>query len=79
MKYAKEWSDWIRVGRMTAPGRVALDVVIRVLELVGVARKGTAKIAKEMFHGGDCIAEAGQEKMFTPMYFMLGSKPSLKK
>jgi sterol 24-C-methyltransferase len=61
---------------MTAPGRVALDVVIRMLELVGVARKGTATMAKEMIHGGDCIAEAGRNQLFTPMYFMVGRKPS---
>lgn len=53
---------------------MGLDVVIKFLELVGVARKGTAKMAKEMIHGGDCIAEAGKRFLFTPMYFMMGLK-----
>lgn len=59
---------------MTKPGRVGLDLVIKLLELVGVARKGTSKMAKEMIHGGDCIAEAGKQFLFTPMYFMVGKK-----
>ncbi|KAF2012752.1 S-adenosyl-L-methionine-dependent methyltransferase [Aaosphaeria arxii CBS 175.79] len=75
-KYAQSVADWFRVVRMTKPGRVGLDIVIRLLELAGVARKGTAKMAKEMIHGGDCIAEAGKQHMFTPMYFMLGLKPA---
>ena len=60
---------------MTGPGRIGLDIMIRILELVGVARKGTAKMAKEMIHGGDCIATAGRDKLFTPMFFMVGRKP----
>ncbi|KAF2649369.1 sterol 24-C-methyltransferase [Lophiostoma macrostomum CBS 122681] len=71
-KYAQGLADWGRIARMTAPGRVALDVVIRILELLGVARKGTAAMAKEMIHGGDCIAKAGRNYLFTPMFLMIG-------
>jgi sterol 24-C-methyltransferase len=75
-EYALGWKDWGRVVRMTGPGRIALDLFIRGLELVGVARRGTAKMAKEMIAGADCIAEAGRDMLFTPMYFMIGLKPN---
>lgn len=75
-EYAQGWADWGRVARMTSVGRVVLDLVIRGLEVVRVARKGTAKMAKEMIHGGDCIAEAGRNKLFTPMFLMIGLKPN---
>ncbi|KAF2680437.1 S-adenosyl-L-methionine-dependent methyltransferase [Lentithecium fluviatile CBS 122367] len=76
-KFVQEWTDWGRVARMTGPGRVALDMAIRGLEFLGVARKGTAVMAKEMIHGGDCIAEAGRDGLFTPMVFMIGLKPDV--
>lgn len=47
----------------------------RVVPNFVIARKGTVKISKEMIHGGDCIGEAGRDKLFTPMYFMVGVKP----
>ncbi len=31
-----------------------------------------------MIHGGDCIGEAGRDKLFTPLYFMIGLKPKEK-
>jgi sterol 24-C-methyltransferase len=49
--------------------------LIHVLEFIGIAKTGTANITKEMIHGGDCIGEAGRDKLFTSMYFMLGLKP----
>lgn len=48
---------------MTAVGRVILDLVNRGLELTGVARKGTATMAKDMICGVDCIEEAGRDKV----------------
>lgn len=75
IKYASEMEDWLRVARITCPGRIALDWVIKGMELIGIAGKGTAKMAKEMIRGADCIAEAGRDMLFTPMYFMVGLKP----
>ena len=59
---------------MMSVGWILLGLAIRALEITGVARKGTASMAKEMIHGGDCIAEAGRKKLFTPMHHLLGVK-----
>jgi sterol 24-C-methyltransferase len=59
---------------MTGPGPVAFDWMLRGLELLHVVRKGTAMMAKEMIQGADCIAEAGKDGLFTPMFLMIGVK-----
>ncbi|PVI01964.1 putative tocopherol O-methyltransferase [Periconia macrospinosa] len=74
-EYARTWADWGRVARMTRFGRIALHFAIKCLEITGVARKGTAIMAKEMIGGGDCIASAARKGLFTPMYLLIGQKP----
>jgi sterol 24-C-methyltransferase len=59
---------------MTGPGRIAFDYLLKGLELLRVVRKGTAVMAKDMIHGADCIAEAGRDGLFTPMFLMIGLK-----
>ncbi|KAF2261237.1 S-adenosyl-L-methionine-dependent methyltransferase [Lojkania enalia] len=73
-KYSQGVTDWARIARMTRLGRVVFDLLLRSLELCRVVRKGTAAMAKEMIHGGDCIAEAGRNGLFTPMFLMIGLK-----
>ncbi len=46
-EFAKTWTDWGRVARMTLPSRVALKFIIESLEFVGIARKGTAAITRD--------------------------------
>ncbi|KAF2866129.1 putative tocopherol O-methyltransferase [Massariosphaeria phaeospora] len=73
-QFAKTWGDWGRVFRMTAAGRVMLDVVVRGLEFTTVARKGSARMVRELVKGGDCIGEGGRKGVFTPMFLMIGEK-----
>ncbi|KAF2265886.1 sterol 24-C-methyltransferase [Lojkania enalia] len=73
-QHAQTWGDWGTVIRMTSVGRILLDLAIRGMELVRYAPPGTAKMAKELIYGGDCIVGLGKKGMFTPMYFMVALK-----
>jgi len=76
-EYAQGWKDWGRVVRMTGPGRVAFNILLKGLEALRVVRQGSAVIAREMIRGADCIAEAGRDRLFTPMFLMIGVKEAL--
>lgn len=75
-QFAEEWRDWGRVFRMTPVGRVLLQVIVRSLELTTIARKGSAKMVKELVQSGDWLAEGGKTGVFTPMFMMIGEKPN---
>ncbi|ORY04286.1 S-adenosyl-L-methionine-dependent methyltransferase [Clohesyomyces aquaticus] len=75
-KFAFTWREWGQVFRMTALGRVLLDIFIRLLEILGVTRKGSARIVRKLVKGADSIVEGEQKVLFTPMYFMIGEKKS---
>lgn len=68
-------SCWLTVTvRMTRYGRVGLDVTIKALKFVRIARKGTEKKTKESINGAKRIGKAGRQYLFTPMYFTVGAK-----
>ncbi|KAF2473526.1 uncharacterized protein BDR25DRAFT_333045 [Lindgomyces ingoldianus] len=61
--------------RMTKIGRALVHKFVGALELIGVAPKGTQKTADSLAVAADCLVAGGREKLFTPMYLMVGRKP----
>ena len=43
--------------------------------VVKMAPKGTQKTADSLAQAADCLVAGGKEKLFTPMYLMVGRKP----
>ncbi|KAF2145051.1 uncharacterized protein K452DRAFT_244657 [Aplosporella prunicola CBS 121167] len=62
--------------RMTKIGRGLAHRFCGALEYIGLAPKGTQKTADSLAVAGDCLVAGGQEKLFTPMYLMVGRKPA---
>ncbi|KAJ5962315.1 hypothetical protein N7501_007256 [Penicillium viridicatum] len=61
--------------RMTHVGRGLTHGIVGALEMIGVAPKGSRKTADSLAEGADCLVAGGKEKLFTPMYLMVGRKP----
>ena len=72
---ARGWFDWLLVVRNTWWGRPAMRAIIRVLEWMGVAPKGTCAITEDLLVANDALLAAGKAEIFTPMLFMVGKKP----
>lgn len=66
--------DLIGYVRMSWVGRMGIGGLLRVLEGVRLAPRGTAETARELSDGGDALVEGGREGLFTPMYLMVGRK-----
>jgi sterol 24-C-methyltransferase len=56
-------------------GRWTVRLLVRTLEFVRFAPKGTAKITEELVIAGDGLVLGGRKGIFTPMYLMVGRKP----
>jgi len=52
-----------------------VKLLVRTLEFVRFAAKGTTKITEELIISGDGLVLAGRKGIFTPMYLMVGRKP----
>jgi sterol 24-C-methyltransferase len=78
LKSARGVKDWVLVVRNTKWGRVAVRFLVRALELVRVAPKGTTKITEELIISGDSLVAGGKGGLFTPMYLMVGQKGDAK-
>jgi sterol 24-C-methyltransferase len=44
--------------------------------MIGLAPRGTQKTADSLALAADCLVAGGREKLFTPMYLMVGRKPA---
>jgi sterol 24-C-methyltransferase len=75
MKYISTLADIPTIFRMTKLGRGIIHKFIGALETIGVAPKGTQKTAHSLALGGDSLVAGAREKLFTPMYLMVGRKP----
>ncbi|KAF2470516.1 S-adenosyl-L-methionine-dependent methyltransferase [Lindgomyces ingoldianus] len=75
VKHAQSLQDWSVIVRNTKLGRVAVRLLVRGLEFVRYAPKGTAKITEELIIAGDALVLGGTSGVFTPMYLMVGKKP----
>ncbi|EDU51495.1 sterol 24-C-methyltransferase (Delta(24)-sterol C-methyltransferase) [Pyrenophora tritici-repentis Pt-1C-BFP] len=62
--------------RMTKVGRGIIHKFVGGLEMIGLAPSGTQKTADSLALAGDCLVAGGKEKLFTPMYLMVGRKPA---
>ncbi|KAG7353351.1 type 11 methyltransferase [Nitzschia inconspicua] len=56
-------------------GAMVTNSAIRMLELLRIAPKGTKTTQKYLQDGGFALRDAGQAKIFTTAYFMVGEKP----
>lgn len=75
LKYMSSIWDFPTVARMTHIGRGAVHRFVGALETIGLAPKGTQKTADSLALAADCLVAGGKEKLFTPMYLMVGRKP----
>ena len=68
--------DFFRILRLTKIGRGAIHRLVGALEVLGLAPHGTQKTADTLATAADALVAGGKEKLFTPMYLMVGRKPS---
>ncbi len=74
-KYMGSVGDIFTIARMTWWGRGLAHRFIGLGETVGLIPKGTEKTANSLAVAADCLVKGGKEKLFTPMYLMVGRKP----
>lgn len=75
LRHVRSLGDLFTVGRMTWLGRSAVHKFIGVGETLGLMPRGTQKTADSLALAADCLVAGGKEKLFTPMYLMVGRKP----
>jgi sterol 24-C-methyltransferase len=75
LKYMQSIWDFPTLVRMTHFGRGAAHKFVGALETIGLAPKGTQKTADSLAVAADALVAGGREKLFTPMYLMVGRKP----
>lgn len=61
--------------RLTAVGRTITKNMVRALELVGLAPKGSQRVQLFLEKAAQGLVEGGRKEIFTPMYFFLARKP----
>ncbi|KAH0255964.1 hypothetical protein KCU71_g22008, partial [Aureobasidium melanogenum] len=75
LKYMSSIWDFPTLVRMTKVGRWTAHNFVGTLERFGLAPKGTQKTADSLAVAADALVAGGREKLFTPMYLMVGRKP----
>ncbi|KAK7413844.1 Sterol 24-C-methyltransferase erg6b [Neonectria punicea] len=75
MAYAQTLADVLTVLRMNKWGRFVMHNVFSVMEAVRIAPAGTRKTAESLSTAADALVQGGKQKLFTPMYLMVGRKP----
>ncbi|KAF1348725.1 S-adenosyl-L-methionine-dependent methyltransferase [Delphinella strobiligena] len=75
LKYMSSIWDFPTIVRMTKIGRGVVHKFVGGMERIGLAPKGTQKTADSLAVAADCLVAGGREKLFTPMYLMVGRKP----
>ncbi|ETS77092.1 Sterol 24-C-methyltransferase [Pestalotiopsis fici W106-1] len=79
---AGDWSylqsiwDVPTIARMTKWGRWMAHNLSGALETVRLAPPGTKKTGESLARAADCLVAGGKERLFTPMYLMVGKKPA---
>ena len=68
--------DFPTILRLTRIGRSAVHTLVGFVERFGLIPKGTQKAADSLALAADSLVAGGREKLFTPMYLMVGRKPS---
>ncbi|KAK5129445.1 Delta(24)-sterol C-methyltransferase [Meristemomyces frigidus] len=76
LRYMQSIWDFPTLVRMTKVGRGLVHRFVGALEMVWLAPRGTQKTADSLAKAADCLVQGGREKLFTPMYLMVGRKPA---
>ncbi|KAK3203310.1 hypothetical protein GRF29_112g816255 [Pseudopithomyces chartarum] len=76
LKYIQTLGDVPTILRMTKLGRGFVHRFVGALETIGIAPQGTQKTADSLALAADCLVAGGKQKLFTPMYLMVGRKPA---
>jgi sterol 24-C-methyltransferase len=74
-KHCGSVGDIFTIARMTWWGRGMVHRFVGMGETVGLIPKGTQKTADSLALAADCLVQGGRERLFTPMYLMVGRKP----
>ncbi len=61
--------------RSSKTGRALTNTMVRVLEFLGIAPKGSSEVSRFLNMGADAFVEAGKRKLFTPSLFFLVMRP----
>ncbi|KAJ8747040.1 hypothetical protein K2173_011262 [Erythroxylum novogranatense] len=61
--------------RATTLGRFFIRSMLKALEFVGLAPKGSQRVQNFLERAADGLFEAGRREIFTPMFFFLARKP----
>ncbi|KAJ8747046.1 hypothetical protein K2173_011392 [Erythroxylum novogranatense] len=61
--------------RATALGRFFTRNMLKVLEFVGLAPKGSLRVQNFLERAAEGLVEGGRREIFTPMFFFLARKP----
>lgn len=75
LRYIQSIYDVFTIVRMTKWGRWAAHNFAGALETLKIAPAGTKKTADSLALAADCLVAGGKDKLFTPMYLMVGRKP----
>ncbi|KAK5999113.1 Sterol 24-C-methyltransferase erg6 [Cladobotryum mycophilum] len=76
LRYIQSMGDIFTIVRMTTWGRTIAHGLAGMLESIGLAPAGTKKTADSLALAADCLVAGGREHLFTPMYLMVGRKPT---
>ncbi|XP_058225302.1 cycloartenol-C-24-methyltransferase-like [Rhododendron vialii] len=63
--------------RLTAVGRFFTRNMLKGLEYIGLAPKGSRRVHDLLEKAADGLVNGGRKEIFTPMYFFLARKPHL--
>ncbi|KAK3656827.1 Delta(24)-sterol C-methyltransferase [Elasticomyces elasticus] len=74
LRYMQSIWDFPTLVRMTHIGRGLVHRFVGALEMIKLAPRGTQKTADSLALAADCLVEGGKQKLFTPMYLMVGRK-----
>jgi len=84
MQHSKEELPWyytlqgqyksVQGFRMTTVGRNCTHIMVRILELLRIAPKGSVRVSALLNATALDLVEGGQKELFTPSYYFLARK-----
>lgn len=75
-RHAQTLGDLLYTFRMTWVGRNVTRCMLTALETVRIAPPGMVKTSDSLCAAADALVLGAKEKIFTPMYLMVGRKPA---
>ncbi len=74
-RHAQTLGDLLATFRMSHWGRSLTHALVSALETARLAPPGTSKTSGSLMRAADALVLGGKEKLFTPMFLMVGRKP----